>query len=86
MLTIKEVKTARDIKAFIELPLQMYKNCPYFVPPLYGDEKKLLKSGGCSETAESGKLLIISPEKPRSLKQNETDRPDLAFFSQSYAA
>lgn len=53
MLTIKEVKTPRDIKEFIELPLRMYKKCPYFVPPLYGDEKKLLKSGGCSETAES---------------------------------
>ena len=31
----------------------MYKDCPWFVPPLYGDEMKLLKSGGNSEIAES---------------------------------
>ena len=53
MLTVKEVKTAKDIKEFIEFPLRLYKNCPYFVPPLYGDEKKLLQSGGCSDVAKS---------------------------------
>ena len=57
MLTIKEVKTSRDIREFIELPLRMYKDCPGFVPPLYGDEKKLLKSGGCTANAEAIFLL-----------------------------
>ena len=46
MVEIREVSGKRDIKAFIELPLKMYKKCPYFVPPLYSDEKKLLLSGG----------------------------------------
>ena len=53
MVTVKVVRTKQDIKEFIEFPLRLYKNCPYFVPPLYGDEKKLLKSGGCSENAQS---------------------------------
>ena len=53
MLTVKKVSTSRDIKEFIEFPLRLYKKCPGFVPPLYSDEKKLLKSGGCSDTAES---------------------------------
>ena len=53
MVTIKEVKTARDIREFIEFPLRLYKGCPWFVPPLYGDEKKLLKSGGNNENAEA---------------------------------
>lgn len=53
MVTVKEVKSAREIKEFIEFPLRLYKDCEHFVPPLYGEEKKLLKSGGCSETAES---------------------------------
>ena len=53
MVTVREVKTARDIKEFIEFPLRLYKKCPYFVPALYSDEKKLLRSGGCSDTAES---------------------------------
>ena len=53
MLLIKEVKTSRDIKEFIKFPLRLYKDCPYFVPALYGDEKKLLTSGGCSDIADS---------------------------------
>lgn len=53
MIEIREVKTAKEIKEFIEFPLRLYKNCPYFVPPLYGDEKALLKSGGSNKDADS---------------------------------
>lgn len=53
MVEIREVKTSRDIKEFIEFPLRLYKNCPYFAPPLYSDEKKLIKSGGDTEDADS---------------------------------
>ena len=53
MTIVREVRGKRDIKEFIELPLRLYKNCPYFVPPLYGDEKRLLSSGGNSDIAES---------------------------------
>ncbi len=41
MLEIIEVKTKRQQKNFIDFPLRLYKNNPYFVPPLYSDEKKL---------------------------------------------
>lgn len=63
MLTIKRVDSTRDIKEFIEFPLKLYKDCPYFVPPLYGDEKKLLKSGGNSDIAESVFYLAIEDGK-----------------------
>lgn len=53
MVEIRKVKTSRDIREFIELPLRMYKKCPCFVPPLYGDEKKLIKSGGDKNIADS---------------------------------
>ena len=43
MVEIREVKTKKDIKAFIELPLEMYKDNPYFVPPLYSSEKVIFK-------------------------------------------
>ena len=43
MIEIREVKGRKEIKRFIEFPLEMYKDNPYFVPPLYGDEKKLFK-------------------------------------------
>ena len=57
MVTVSVVSSARDIREFIELPLRLYKNCPHFVPPLYADEKKLLRSGGCTENADSIFLL-----------------------------
>ena len=63
MLTVKEVSSARDIKEFIEFPLRLYKKCPYFVPPLYGDEKKMLRSGGCSDIAKSVFFLAIEDGK-----------------------
>lgn len=41
MVEIIEVKTKKDIKEFINFPLNLYKNNPYFVPPLYDDEKSI---------------------------------------------
>ncbi|MBQ2877220.1 MAG: hypothetical protein IJE25_09440 [Clostridia bacterium] len=57
MVNIREVKTGKDIKEFIEFPLRLYKGCKWFVPPLYGDEKKLIEEGGKPEIAESIFLL-----------------------------
>ena len=53
MVEIREVKTNKDIKEFIEFPLRLYKDNPYFVPPLYGDEKALIKAGGKKNIADS---------------------------------
>ena len=38
MIEIKEVKTKKDLKKFAKYPVKLYKNCPYYVPSLYGDE------------------------------------------------
>ncbi|MDO4565178.1 MAG: hypothetical protein Q4C04_06150 [Clostridia bacterium] len=43
MLEIREVKTRAEQRAFLNFPLKLYKDCPYFVPPLYGDEKKMFR-------------------------------------------
>lgn len=63
MVEIREVKSAHDIKEFIEFPLRLYKDCPYFVPPLYGEEKKLLKAGGCNENADAVFYIAVKDEK-----------------------
>ena len=65
MLTVKEVRTFRDVREFIEFPLRLYKNCPYFVPSLYADEKKLLRSGGCSDIADS--VFYLAEEDGRTV-------------------
>ena len=43
MVTVEEVKTARQRRQFLNFPLKLYKGNPYFVPPLYGDEKKIFR-------------------------------------------
>lgn len=54
MIEIKEVKTRKEIKEFIDFPLRLYKNNPYYVPALYYDEKSLFKKETVySEQAES---------------------------------
>ena len=54
MLKIVEVTTKKQQKEFIEYPLRLYKNNPYFVPPLYGDEKTLFTDKNIySKTCES---------------------------------
>ena len=43
MYKIIEVKTKKDIKRFINFPLNLYKDSLYYVPVLTGDEKKIFK-------------------------------------------
>ncbi len=38
MIKVIKVTTKKQRKEFVEFPLRMYKNNPYFVPPLYMDE------------------------------------------------
>lgn len=43
MVEVREVKTKKEQKDFLNFPLNLYEGNPYFVPPLYGDEKKIFK-------------------------------------------
>ena len=63
-IQIKEVRTKKDIKEFIEFPLRLYKNNPYFVPPLYCDELALFKKNSVyAEQAESVFYLAVQGGK-----------------------
>lgn len=42
LIQIREVKTAAELKEFIRFPLQLYKDNPYYVPPLISEEKEAL--------------------------------------------
>ena len=44
MIEVREVKTPREKKEFLDFPLKMYKHNDCFVPPLYMDEKKIFRS------------------------------------------
>ncbi|WP_416865275.1 MAG: hypothetical protein ACMVP2_22980 [Imperialibacter sp.] len=41
-IEIREVKTSKDLKAFIKFPFRLYKNHPYWVPPLVQFEESTL--------------------------------------------
>jgi len=41
-ITIKEVKSKRDLREFVKFPFSLYKNTPQWVPPLNFDEVRTL--------------------------------------------
>ena len=41
MIEVSKVKTKKQQREFLEFPLKLYKGNPYFVPPLYSDEKSI---------------------------------------------
>lgn len=54
MITIEKVTTKKQQRDFLEFPLTLYENNPYFVPPLYADEKKIFdKNYAYYETSEA---------------------------------
>ena len=43
MIQVVEVQTKKQQKDFLNFPLKLYQDNPNFVPPLYGDEKKMFR-------------------------------------------
>jgi len=43
MVEIREATTRKEQKRFLDFPVGLYKDCPYFVPPLYMDERKIFR-------------------------------------------
>lgn len=61
---IIEVTTASHRRAFVNFPLKLYKKCPYFVPPLYGDEMKIFTDKNAyADTCESVFYLAMREGK-----------------------
>lgn len=64
MVEIITVKTAKERKEFLNYPLRLYKNNPYFVPPLYGDEAKIFsKNFAYRDTCETEYYLAVRDGK-----------------------
>lgn len=38
MITIKEMITKKEMKTFVKFPFELYKNNPYWIPPIIADE------------------------------------------------
>ena len=65
MITIKRVNTKKEQKQFIDFPLELYKDNPYFVPPLYSDEKAMFQPDFTySDCCDIVNFLAFDGEKP----------------------
>ena len=60
-IIIKEVETNADLKKFIQFPFKIYKDTPYWVPPLIFDEMKTLRrdKNPAFDFCESAYLSLI---------------------------
>ena len=43
MIEVREVKTPKERREFLNFALDLYRGNPFFVPPLYADEKKMFR-------------------------------------------
>lgn len=64
MIEVREVRSYWNRRAFLNFPLKLYRNNPYFVPPLYIDEKKIFrKDYFYNKTSESVFFLAFKDGK-----------------------
>lgn len=59
MLDIREVKTRKEKRDFLDFPLKLYKDNKYFVPPLYSDERKIFHKNYMYYDQSEAKYWII---------------------------
>lgn len=64
MVEIVPVTTKKQQKEFLNFPLRLYRNCPYFAPPLYMDEKKIFRKDYVyHDTCETAYFLALRDGK-----------------------
>ncbi len=65
-IEIRRVETAKDLRTFIKLPWKIYKNDPYWVPPLIVDQKKMLNKdkGTFFQFGEADLFLAFDGKEP----------------------
>lgn len=65
MVIVKEVKTRKERRQFLNYALRLYKGNPYWAPPLYMDEKKLFRRNyAYYEQSEAVYYLAYRDGKP----------------------
>ena len=65
MITLKEMITKEEIKQFVKFPFSLYKNNPYWVPPIIKQEMNVLdkKQNPAFENAKARFFVAIKNEK-----------------------
>ena len=64
MVEIKEVKSSKEIRDFINFPIKLYKNCEYYVPMLAIGERDIFKpTHPYNKVCDTFSLMLIAMEK-----------------------
>lgn len=65
MITIQQVNNKKQLKAFVTFPFELYKNHPYWVPPLINDEMENFDTtkNPAFESAEAHLFLAYKDQK-----------------------
>ena len=63
---IKRVESKADLKQFVLFPWQVYRNNPYWVPPLIGEQMKFLDKdkGSFFEFGEAAYFMVYDGDRP----------------------
>lgn len=89
MIEIREVKTAADMRAFVQLPKKVYQDNPHWAPPMWSDEKNAYKPGHNPILAHSDYSLVIALDNGEVVGRNlcyidkefnKYYKTELAFF------
>ena len=64
-IIVRPVQNKRELKQFVRFPWQIYKNDPYWVPPIIGDKMKFLdkKKGVFFEFGEAEYFMVYKNGK-----------------------
>lgn len=65
MITLKEVTTNKQLIQFVKFPFKLYKDCPYWVPPLIKEELETLdkKKNPVFKNAEASYFLAYNNDR-----------------------
>jgi len=65
-INVRAVRTKKDLKTFIKLPWKIYKDDPYWVPPLIADQMKILNKdkGTFFQFGEAELFLAFDGSEP----------------------
>lgn len=64
-VTVREVRNRRDLHAFIRFPFRIYRNNPYWVPPLLLDERNTLRADKNPAFAHCRARLLLAEKDGR---------------------
>lgn len=89
MITVKAVKTKKDLGTFIKFPFSIYQDCPYWVPPIISQEKEVFNTtkNPVFKDAEAHLFIAYKNEKPvgriagivNYIEINQLNQPKMRF-------